>query len=785
MKGLLLLAGQALATSFVENQGQWDFPARFVSQMGPMTAFVEDRGWSLTLLERDEEGQARRGVALRMTFEGGSAALLAPEDRLPGYHNYFLGTDPAKWRADVPLWGRVRMEEVYPGVDVVLREERGRFEYDLLLEPGADLAWVVMRVEGARGLRLDAEGGLVFETTLGEIRQPAPKTWEVGPGGEERGVECRHVLLDSDRFGFEARRWNPSSALVIDPGLVYSTFLGGAFVDEATAIAVDASGSAIVAGYTTSPTFPTTPCAFDETLNASTDAFVTCLSPSGANLVFSTFLGGTGSDSATDLAIDATGAVTVTGRTSSADFPTTPGTYDPTYNGVVLTPPDVFVSRLSSLGNNLVFSTYLGGVSEDLASSVALDAAGDVVVGGRTWSPSFPTTPGSFDPTHNGMQDGFVSRLSSTGSSLVWSTFLGGADEDWALAHALGASGDVVVAGRTWSSDFPSTPGAFDPSFNGGQDGFVVGLSSSGSTMLFGTFLGGSGSDTVRAVGLQGTGVVTVTGSTGSLSFPTTPGSFDTISHGTEAFVPRLASSGANLVYSTFLGGASSAQGRDLVVDASGATTVAGSTSSADFPTTPGGFDTVFGAFPFGEPFVLRLSPAGASVLYSTYFGSAALDSIYALAVDQAGLDAIAGSTPSPSFPTTPAAFDTSHNGFADAFVAKLDLYPAGASPYGNSTPGCSGPLPIGVNSWPQVGNAAFAVTCANAPPNAVGYLGFSGAGLATPYTLGPLEAWIDPASPVFLTVFVASSAMEEAAIALPIPASPALAGLQVYPVVA
>ena len=318
--GAALLAGQPVA--FVPNEGQWEHPARYVARLGPMTVFVEELGWTFTLEDRDEDAGQTGGVAVRMVFEGAKASELVAEERQPGHHNYFLGSDPSKWRSDVALFRSVRLEGLYPGVDVRLREQDGHLEYDVIVAPGADLGQVVVAVEGTTGLRLGEDGELVIETALGEVVQPLPKTWEEGPAGERRSLACRYVLLGEDRFGFEAPEHEPDRRLVIDPGLVYSTFFGGTGYDEPLAMVLDASGGAVVVGDTTSSDFPTTPGAYDLTYSCCSpgfvDAFVTRFDASGSSLVYSTFLGGTSNDWAHAVAVDPSGAATVTGKTSSS-----------------------------------------------------------------------------------------------------------------------------------------------------------------------------------------------------------------------------------------------------------------------------------------------------------------------------------------------------------------------------------------------------------------------------------------------------------------------------------
>ena len=289
---------------FVPNLGQWEHGAHYVARFGAMSVFLHEQGWTFTLMERTESkptvdtqnerqfgaGIARetdpgptRGVAVRMTFTDARAAELTPGQRLPGVHHYFLGNDKAKWRSDVPLYAAVRYREIQPGVDVLARGQDGHFEYDLMLQPDAELERVEIAVEGIERMHIDGDGAMVLETVLGPVRMPVPPSWEEGPSGEKSAIACRYVLYGDNRFGFEAPARRPGWALVVDPGLVWSTFLGGTDWDEARALTLDAQGQATVAGWTRSANFPTTPGAFDTTHNGGAypynDAFVTRLSP--------------------------------------------------------------------------------------------------------------------------------------------------------------------------------------------------------------------------------------------------------------------------------------------------------------------------------------------------------------------------------------------------------------------------------------------------------------------------------------------------------------------------
>lgn len=690
---------------FVPNLGQWEHPARFVHRSGTMTLFLEDRGWVIDVVQRSVEPDHKtRGVALQMTFEGDAGVPeIIGEKKLDGHHNYFLGKDESRWRSHVPLYGSVRYENLYPGIDLRLREANGVPEYDLLLQPGADLVAVCVRVEGGQSLSIAKDGSLVIETALGPVTQSQPRTWQVDGDGRRREVVCNFTLLGAERFGFEAPGWDGDTSLTIDPDLVWSTYLGGGGGESANAFSVDGAGVVTVAGQTSSIDFPTTTGAYDSTYNNTGDAFVSRLDPQKtgtAQLLYSTYLGGSSPDQAYAVDVDASGVVAVAGETGSADFPVTSGAYDTTHNG----PPfgsDVFVSRLDPTktgGAQLVYSTFLGGGSGDIPRALYVDAAGVVTLAGETRSSNFPMTTGAYDTSYNKNGDAFVSRLDSqkTGSAqLVYSTFLGGNSTDYVYALAFGGGSLVAVAGETRSPNFPATTGAYDVTFNGiapnyYPDAFVtwLDLSKTGASQLsYSTFLGGTDVDHAYALHVDAKGTVVVAGETQSTKFPTKSAYDRTYNTNGDAFVSQLdltKSGTAQLVYSTYLGGTSSEYAYGLSVDAGGMVTVAGFTGSTNFPVTSGAFSSVHNGPPFGDDaFVTRLDPSkkgSKQLVYSTFLGGNGYERALALRGDASGGVTVAGITASSNFPTTSGAYDSIYNG-GDAFITRLSM---GAALYAN-----------------------------------------------------------------------------------------------------
>lgn len=380
--------------------------------------------------------------------------------------------------------------------------------------------------------------------------------------------------------------------------LLYSTFLGSEGGEEAYAIAVDAAGNAAITGYTGASDFPTTPGAFDTTYNGGTrDAFAVKFSADGSSLLYSTFLGGIMQEDGSGIAIDEAGNAFITGSTTSSNFPTTPGAFDTDFTNY-----EVFVTKLNATGDDLLYSTFLGGGSYNFGNDIALDAAGNAHVTGTTGSPNFPTTPGAFDTTFNGKFgtfDAFVTKFNADGSGLLYSTFLGSISSDHGSSIVLDGEGNAFVTGGTRSPNFPITPGAFDTTFNGGTfDTFVTKFNADGSDLLYSTFFGGVNLDDGHDITIDEAGNAVITGDTASANFPTTPGAFDTIFNGEEglfdAYVTRLNADGSGLLYSTFLGGGGDEVGNGIAQDGTGKILITGHTDSAEFPITPDAFDTTY-----------------------------------------------------------------------------------------------------------------------------------------------------------------------------------------------
>jgi hypothetical protein len=657
-----LAAYDKLPLAFVPNAGQTDARVRYQAQAGGANFYFTRRAAVFSFAKKEQ------GVTLRLSFLGASPTTRIEGERLgPGRVNYLIGNDPAMWQTGLPTYGQIVYRNLWPGIDMVFRGGKGRLSYEFLVRPGARPEAIRLAYHGAQGLRLDPSGNLRIRTQLGVLTDPRPMTYQV-VAGRRTPVASRIVLSPSGAHGFALGSYDRSRPLVIDPGLLYSTYLGGSSFDGGFGITLDGAGNAYVTGRTVSADFPTTAGAFDTTYNGGDDAFVTKLNALGTGLLYSTYLGGSNFDEGLGIAVDGAGNAYVTGDTGSADFPTTAGAFATTGSGV-----NAFVTKLSALGTALLYSTYLGGSSTDAGFAIAVDGAGNAYLTGTTRSADFPTTA-AFDTTLGGAGDAFVTKLNALGTGLVYSTYLGGSSGENGFGIALDGAGSTDVTGNTDSTDFPTTAGAFDTTLGGSEDVFVTKLDASGSgPLVYSTYLGGSSSDEGRAIAVDGVGNAGVTGVTDSTDFPTTAGAFDTTYNGGgDAFTTKLNALGAGLLGSTYVGGSGSDEGLGIALDGAASVYLTGDTGSADFPTSAGAFDTSFNGGG-RDSFVTKLNAKATGLLYSTYLGGSSFEAGFGIAVDGAGNAYAAGSTGSADFPTTAGAFDTTFNGgLADAFVTKL-----------------------------------------------------------------------------------------------------------------
>ncbi|HZL99340.1 MAG TPA: SBBP repeat-containing protein, partial [Planctomycetota bacterium] len=730
------MAFRSLPLEFVENRGQMPKPARYVVGAPHAPAWVTDCGIVLTILQgdvskrpSDRERPRRlhsvealettpvRGAHVALTFEGASAASeVESVEPSSAQFSYFLGDDPSQWVKGVPGSRRLRWSGLYPGVSVELHGEAGTLEYDVHLESGADLSQVSVRVEGADRLSVQDDGSLRIDTAAGAIHQAPPPTWVVLPDGGQRSVACHYVVLDDWHYGFSVDGRDADRPLVIDPELQFGTFVGGSGSDECRGIAVDASGSAYIAGYAGSIDFPVTPGAFDTTIGTiKPDGVIAKLSAAGESLLYATYLGGNdSSDSVTLIDVTVGGEVVVAGGTGSSDFPTTIGALDTTIDGET----DSFVTRLSADGSSLIYSTLIGGNDDDAIQGMELDSQERACFAGMTRSPDFPVTPNAFVPTINpALLDGMLGRLSPDGTTLDYGTFMPGASNTQCLA--LDPDGNACVGGGA-SSFYVTTPGAFQtPTGNE----FIYKFDFDSSAFVFSSMFGGWTLDFLESIAVDSVGAVYAAGDTDSFNFPTTAGAYDTSFNGdSDAFVVKLSSDGSTLEYGTFFGGSADDPTFALALDSQDRAYIAGRTFSTNLPVTPDAFDSALSG---GDgAFFAQLSADGSELLYATYFGGTTfwqfpLD----IAIDAFGDAFVVGYTHAPDFPTTPGSFMPDYGTATpnQGFVLKFAFGPW--SSVGHSLAGMNGLTPALLGEGSLEPGSAGSIELAQARPLAPAYL--------------------------------------------------------------
>ncbi len=767
-----------IAGTFIENLGQWKGPAAFTLHGDGAVARLEPDGLTLWI---GNPGSDELVESLELRFVGAASDVRAAgQERLPGVFHYLVGA-PERWRRGVRRFARVLHHGLYEGVDLQWRSVSGHLEYDLRVDELGRLGDIVVACTGAERLSRGPRGELTIHTARGNrIVQPRPIAWLELSGGERRPVPCDYRLMGGATYGFVVPDEFSGHPLVIDPGVLWSTYLGGEFTDNLVDIEVDPSGDILVTGKTTSSDFPVTAGVLQSEHGGMSglfpnDTFVARFDARGSELQFATFLGGSKNDLVSGLELDAGGQITLAGVTASEEFPTTPGAYETSLCGAA-----AFVTRLTADGTDLVWSTLVSACGSLGVGGLFLHDTGAVTIAGDSTSEVYPTTSGAFQPEPAApgplFRDGFVSRISADGSKLVFSTFLGGSAADTIDTLDVDTAGRIWVAGFTQSTDLPVTAGAWSA---GPMRGFVGRLSPDASVLEAMTYFGGDDVQ-IADIAVGPAGSITVAGRTDGPDFPITPGAFDATYQGpTEGFVAKLTSGLDELLFSTWIGGGSVDEVEHVAVDSAGTPTLMGFTRSVDFPTTSGAYQTVGGGFVGGQDFfVSRLSEDGTELLSSTLLGGSEDEDGFsapgtALWLAPDGGDVIVGGRSTyEDYPTTPGAFDTTQNGFGDAVITRLDMLPTGAARFGSSTPGCDGPLGIGVTAMPQIG-AAFSVTGTNAPAAASGFLAVSSAVLTEPLFVGGAQIWIDPARVVLLPV--ESSGLGAVEVPFELPADPRL----------
>jgi len=696
--------------SFEPNVGQSDPQVQYISRASGYTLFLTPRETVFLL----KSGTAKIGHSSKLAkFEPGSSlrlqflnsnpgASLSAASKLPGKINYLIGNDSKSWHTNIPTFAKIAQHDVYRGIDVVYYGTQQQLEYDFVVSAGADPGAIALSFGGSKKVRVDQAGDLIVSVAAGDVRMRKPLAYQQAAGGERKLVAANYVLRGANRASIYVGAYDPKQTLIIDPILEYSTYLGGSNIDGGNAIAVAQDKTAFIAGGTFSTDFPTAhplqpnhggPDDFAR------DAFVTKLSADGSTLLYSTYLGGKNEDVANGIGIDSFGNAYVAGTTLSGDFPVTPGSANTlcggdgqcgsTWNGKGLIVSNGFVVKLNPAGSQLIYSTFIGEYETVRVQAIAVDKDEIAYVTGQTGPnlpvtipippdtqppPPFPITASAFQPAISGDDDAFVAKISASGSTILYSSYLGGDNEDIAYGIAVDGNANAYVTGLTYSISFPVTGSAVQPTNAGAGDAFLTKVNTNASgapSLAYSTLLGGSGVDQGNAVTIDPTGGVYVAGLTSSPGFA----SLRPYGGNGDAFIAKfnpLLSGPASLLYFTYLGGSLADSAGGIAIDSDGNAYVTGSTVSSDFPIVGAVFQPVYGGGN-ADAFVTKLDPTGANILFSSFLGGSNTESGNGIGVDSIGSAYVTGQTCSLDFPLTNPE-QAGSGGNCDAFISKVSV---------------------------------------------------------------------------------------------------------------
>jgi len=699
-----------LQMPFIANDGQIpDEHVRFYAQTFGGRVFVTDQGeivYSLSMTkskpplsrlnprDRHQKPEDIKVWTLREKLIGSLETMPKAMDKAETKVNYFIGNDKSKWKTGITTHNELSLGEIYEGIELRFKAYGKNVEKIFTVKPGADATAIKLNMEGADSLKINDKGELEIETGLGTAMYSKPVAYQM-INGKRHEINVTYALLNSELrtpnselrnasnlspqnsafvYGFSVGDYDKSFPLIIDPVLLFSTYLGGSSDDIAEEIAVDIFGNMYIVGITLSTDFPPmNPIQLNS--GGGWDVFVAKISASCIALVYSTYLGGSGDDAGYGIAVDGTGNAYITGWTSSTDFPTQ-NPFQPSNHGG----SNVFVTKIDPSGTSLVYSTYLGGSGSDEGAGIAVDSSGNAYITGWASSADFPMQT-AHQPTHStGGSDAFVTKIVPAGNNLVYSTFLGGNGSNLGFGVAVDSAGAAYITGETTSSDLYNTwpPTSWGNAYAGGYDAYIMQINPSGSSALFSTYWGGSGDDYGRSIAVSGSNIY-VTGNTNSSDFwvstsvPYGGGNSDVFVSIINAFGP---------LYSTYLGGSGDDYSYGIALDASGNAYVTGVTHSTNFPVTANAVQSTFGGV--GDAFVAKVdgacaqfsltNPGDSCIRFSTYLGGSQNDGATGIALDVSGSIYVAGCALSPDFPTANPIQPNYKGGttFGDAFVAKF-----------------------------------------------------------------------------------------------------------------
>lgn len=713
---------QQTPVSYIENRGQWPAEVRFMAQLRGMNVWMTTKGLKFDVFTsrtatadevkqeksrlrkfskkaannfRSENAIRRSGQVIDMELVGSSASKISGSEQQIGYRNYFIGKNPTLWQTNVPVFSKLRSEEVYPGIDAIYTFQDGKPRYDFVVKPGANPALIAIRFSGANSVNVSDDKGIELSTKLGDMYNGNIYAYQQ-IGEHQVQIPCKFDK-QGDIVKFAVGNYDSQKPLVIDP-LVYSTYFGGSGSDEATGVSLDNFGNVVVTGGTNSPNYPSTKGAYDTTSHGGMDVFIAKFDKTTTTLLYSTYIGGGSDDKANAVAIDVnSNAIFVCGETSSVDMPafgwktTLAGGYD------------AFVAKISADGKTLDYCTYAGGGKDDRARAIAVGPGGEACVAGETFysTVNFPVSTNAYKKVNSGLNDAFVMKLRSSGNSVAFSTYMGGTGDDYAYAVGSDLSGAFVyVAGSTangLTETYPKAPKFMEPgfpdpdrvphnyTFNSGNftDGWVAKINDAGAFSDYNnqyiTYLGASKNDRVRSLSVQKDGSVLVAGETeggtGNKGFPSSNTSVVN-KGGLDVFVSKLSYNGRVLISSTMFGGAGNESAVGISVsDKTSDVFVVGQTTSQDFQMSqlsPPILPIQANLKGAKDAFMARLPAGLEKVAYATYFGGKGDEGANAVAATPRGDAYMVGYTNSDDLDVFSDEYQPTIAGGQDGFISKI-----------------------------------------------------------------------------------------------------------------
>jgi hypothetical protein len=680
---------------YIENKGQWPQEVLYRTGVNGATVFLEKNGTSwvkmdaasleqlhdyMELSPEEKAAFVMKGYAWRVRFEGASPdPAIVPMEKANGYHNYFYGNDPSKWVSEVGLFGVVKYDEVWPGIDVIYHSVEGNMKYDVVLAPGADPSLIALRYDGLDKFFINEGGNVVLQTSVGNVMEMAPVAFY--SDGAREPIGSRYVL-ENGVLRYSLDQYDATRSVTIDPILIASTYSGSTGASNYGHCATyDAQGNIYTGARNFGPSYPVTTGAFQTIRGGgTTDMAFSKYNADGSDLIWASYLGGSGSDYPHSMIVNSDGQLCILGSTNSTNFPTTINAFDSAHNGGY----DITVTVFDAAGSSLVGSTYIGGTGDDGINQgssnyaeahrgeIILNAADELLIASFSLSSDFPTTGSSFQSTIGGEQDAVVFGMSPTASLLTLSTYLGGSSLDAAMGIRL-VDQDIIVCGYTDSDDLSVGYLGYQSSFQGATDGFVVRLNNSATEMLSGTFIGTSSNDRIYFIDTDSNDDIWIYGqTTGPMSI--VPAGTWGESGGT-LFVSKLTSTLSSMSISSIFGisawGGLVSAPVAFVVDICDNIYISGYNSDPGLAVTPDSLGS-------NGSFYIAVFEAGMqSLLFGTYMGGNHVDGGTSR-FSKDGIIYQGVCSTSNSLQTSPWAYATSQNVSWDIGVFKIDTEQAG-----------------------------------------------------------------------------------------------------------